>query len=242
MRGRPDVALPGPGPKIAPEGAQSDGSCSSASVDTDIDEGVECKRTRSQAEQEVSDSDSSGVAAETAPPALGDAAAAGAEEGDDSDLAARYRHPPGSWTVWQNLWLYITKTPGYPDLKAHMKTPLRNPITGMGRHANFTTALSPHHYGDTWDDPKRTMLLLRAWAISRARFAAWANEREGRKREVAVQLRRLEADIRAEGQSRPLLGTAKAERWLRKWVPDIVNSICAQQQQQQQQARSTDSS
>ena len=41
-------------------------------------------------------------------------------------------------------------------------------------------------------------------------------------REVALLKERLVADIRLDGCFKPMLGTAAAERWLVKWVPDVV--------------------
>jgi hypothetical protein len=44
----------------------------------------------------------------------------------------------------------------------------RNVTTGMGISA-LSKTLTPWHYGDTMDDPWRTLIVLKAWALWRAR-------------------------------------------------------------------------
>ena len=64
-------------------------------------------------------------------------------EADDDATAAESaamgprmkRHPPGTWTIWSNAWFYITKAPGYGDVKCWVRSPLRNMEVGMGTSA-----------------------------------------------------------------------------------------------------------
>ena len=203
------------------------------SVDTDVEDGVECAppvAAKKVAGLGSDDSQSfSGSDASAQEGALddegGDDPSAAVDAGDGAIGAGdKFRHPAVTWKIWESLWFYITRTPGWMDVKIHMKSALRNVSTGMGLY-NFTRTLSPHHYGETFENPKRTLLLLRAWAIYRARHGGWARQREGRLREVALMKERLLADIRSEGCFSPMLGTAAAERWLVKWVPDVVTEL-----------------
>jgi hypothetical protein len=147
----------------------------------------------------------------------------------DSDLGAwkATRHPPGTWKVWESTWFYATKTPGYIDLKCWIKSPLRNVYPGMGVY-DMSKTLTPYHYGDEWENPWRTLLLLRAWSLWRARVYGWAQQKECRQREVARQAARFAADLRAacgERPTVPLLGSAAAHSLLVRWVGTEVSSI-----------------
>ena len=42
---------------------------------------------------------------------------------DEEIVAAVARHASGTWKVWQDWWFYMTETPGFTDIKIHMKTP-----------------------------------------------------------------------------------------------------------------------
>ena len=58
-----------------------------------------------------------------------------------------------------------------------MKMPFRNVTQGMGTTVMSRT-VSPHHYGDDWEDPWRSVLLLRSWSIWRARWQGWAKQKD----------------------------------------------------------------
>jgi len=162
--------------------------------------------------------------------------------GDDSDLVSdedsdpkpdqdskdkRFRHPTGTWNIWNGTWFYITKTPGWIDVKARLKEPFCNALEGMGRSAMSKT-LTPHHYGDVWEDPWRSLLLLRSWTIWRARWMGWARAKECRLREVNRQVERFVVHIREAHATHdlplqtPLLGNVAAHGLLVKWTPDVV--------------------
>ena len=51
---------------------------------------------------------------------------------DDGGAVRMSRHPPGTRKVWEGTWFYAAQTPGWLDVKMHMKHPLRRPGTGMG--------------------------------------------------------------------------------------------------------------
>lgn len=138
------------------------------------------------------------------------------------------RHAPGTWKVWESAWFYITKTPGWTDVKIWVKHAFRGVTNGMGREF-FSKTLTPYHYNDEMDDPWRTFLLLRAWSIWRARLGGWAKQREGRLRELERQVSRFEIDLRAGQAKVPgdlLLGSVQSQTLLEKWVPDVVAKVC----------------
>ena len=141
---------------------------------------------------------------------------------------AQPRAAPGSWNIWEGLWFYMTQTPGYTDVKMHMRVCFyNNSSTGMGRRSR-TKTLTPWHYGDALEDPWRTKLLLRAWALSRARERGWCRAREGRQREARQQSQAICADITRghDGSPRaPLLGNPAAHRLLETWIPTEVESL-----------------
>jgi len=86
-------------------------------------------------------------------------------------------------------------------------------------------ALTPTHYGETLDKPKRTHCLLRAWSLWRARqfgFAAddfrarqWAKDHESLVDEILL------ADGREEVRA-PIFKSKKAQKLLRTWAPDAL--------------------
>jgi len=122
----------------------------------------------------------------------------------------------------------VTKTPGNQDVKIHMKSRLRLPRAegGLG-HEAMSKTMTPKNYGDDWENPWRTLLMLRAWAIWRASRDGWTAERPGRAREQATQVARLTAALReAQGDDpAPLLGHAMAHSWLQRCVPGIVAGL-----------------
>ena len=191
-------------------------------VDTDADFGVEC------------DFVDEGAQSAPAPELLvggGQGSAASAPDDDGSDpedggAPLLQRHPAGTWKVWESLWFFATKTPGWADVKMHMKGPLRNVTTGMGNHS-FSKTVSPHHYGDAWENPRRSLLVLRAWAIFRAGQLGWCKARPSRMREILKQRSALDRDLRAlhGGAPLPLIGNEAASKLIKQWVPDVAAAI-----------------
>ena len=150
----------------------------------------------------------------------------------ESDDIRHFRHLPGTWKVWEGTWFYITKTPGWIDVKCCLKHQFRQGEEGMGT-SSMSRTLSPHHYGDVWEDPWRTLLLLRSWSIWRARWQGWARAKEFRMREVGRQVARFTAELRQAHLDHdlalavPLLGNATAHHLLVKWTADVVSAVLA---------------
>ena len=95
----------------------------------------------------------------------------------------------------------------------------------------MSRTVSPHHCGDRWEDPWRSVLLLRSWSIWRARWLGWAKQKDCRLRELNRQADRLVLNIRSEHVSHmvplhvPLLGPDQAHALLQQWTPDIVQHL-----------------
>jgi hypothetical protein len=134
-----------------------------------------------------------------------------------------FRHQPGTWTIWTSAWFYITKTPGYSDVKCWVKAGFRRTPGGMGSKG-LSKTLTPAHYGDEWQDPWRTLLLLRAWALWRSK--EWAAQRESRMHEFRRERGRLQQELEAVAAETPvggsLLGSALAQGLLALWTPDLL--------------------
>ena len=140
------------------------------------------------------------------------------------------RHPSGTWKVWEGTWFYMTKTPGFIDVKCWLKSSMRNDGEGLGK-VSMSRTLTPYHYLDDWEDPWKTMLLLRSWSVWRARWQGWARAKSYRLREVDRQVARLTLDIRRSHEEhglptvRPLFGSEPAHALLVKWTPDVCTAV-----------------
>ena len=166
-----------------------------------------------------------------------EAAPDGSLGAEDADLAPeaepRFRHPAGTFKIAESTWFFVTKTPGWIDVKCTMKYQFRGHLEGMANGLPMSRTLTPYHYGDEWEDPWRSLLLLRSWSIWRARAQGWARAKECRNREVLRQEARLVADLRREHVSRdialrqPLVGSAPAHTLFAKWTPEVVRQLCS---------------
>ena len=151
-------------------------------------------------------------------------------ESDEHELEQRFRHPPGAWKIWESTWLYATKTPGWVDMKCWLKWQYRSSSEGMGTRSMSKT-LTPYRYGDDWDDPRRNLLLLRAWSIWRARWMGWPSANECRSRELSRQVARFSTDMREAHSEHqlplvnPLFGNAAAHLFMLQWTPDLVTDL-----------------
>ena len=223
------------------EGVKRDAvdSCTASSVpsvDTDVDSDVDevpskagleearSKAARSGGRPDVVESASDGEGASNS-----GAAAVAPEVAAAAVAPGLPRHAPGTFKFEENAYFYFTKTPGYSDIKVIMKNPFRNSSGGMGT-SSMSKTLSPHMFDESWDSALRTVVLLRAWCIWRARMHGWAAARECRLREINGQEQRLFNELMAQTPappSRPLLGNEATHALLAKWVPDVVQRILA---------------
>jgi len=42
-------------------------------------------------------------------------------ESDEHELEQRFRHPPGTWKIWESTWFYATTTLGWVNMKCWLK-------------------------------------------------------------------------------------------------------------------------
>jgi len=202
------------------------GSSSAGSVDTDLESGLdECLTiAKTQAEQEDA------AVSDLSEPSEED----GAEEDAEAEVAAMAagmrpgRHAPGTWTIWSSAWFYITRTPGYSDVKCWVRSPLRNADRGMGVKG-LSRTMTPAHYEESWESAARTILLLRAWSLWRADVDGWVAAKESRVREQARQRARLLEDLKAYHGGFVvgpfLLGCKKGDKTLRVLVPGLAAEL-----------------
>jgi len=203
----------------------SDANSSDASVDTDADSGVDDLFLV----EHPTGGETDAVVSDLEEPAEHESASGWAGGADEEDGPVASRHAPGTWVVWSNLWFYMTQTPGYDDIKVIVKGPLRNSATGLGLQG-LSKTITPRHYGDELADPWRSKLVLRAWAVWRARQGGWAEHLECRRRELLRDTARLLGDLRRAAGPRPkqpLLGSPEAHRRLAEWVPELVTELLA---------------
>jgi hypothetical protein len=146
---------------------------------------------------------------------------------EDLEAAAApvVRHAPGTWKVWENLWFYATKNPTFLDCKVWVKHVLRTP-SGLGV-TNTSRTLTPRKYGDTYEDPWRCMILVRAWCVWRVKRNGWCFARDCRRHEVLRQEARLEEEMRSAqaGAGPPMFGNDKCQELLEELVPEILARV-----------------
>lgn len=198
-----------------------------AVVDTDADSDPE---SSSSSSDEDSDSDDSGLAKPlkahlkdmTCIDSLGLDDKGSTSNKSDCKKAGPTRNPP----LWDNKYFYIADNDGHPDLKVLMHSYWAHaPPGGMGM-ANRSKTITPRHYGESREQPVRSMILLRAWVLHRVQVGGWAHAAVGRARQFEEEAVVLQQDIqKLQPQVGGLLGHAVADELLMKWAPAVVNKL-----------------
>ena len=99
------------------------------------------------------------------------------------------------------------------------------PPDGMGRWL-MSKQVTPTEFGETRAEPVRSLIILRAWAIWRARQGGWAEAKDFRARHFNEQEDKLERDIRAMGATTGgVLGHKKATALLKEILPSLVDRL-----------------
>ena len=88
-------------------------------------------------------------------------------------------------------------------------------------HSQMSKTLRPHVFGESRDNPARSLLLLKAWALWRARKNGWADARPGRRRHFQNMAAQLERELSAVGPNG--LGH-KANAQFKAWAPDVFDA------------------
>ena len=134
----------------------------------------------------------------------------------------RNTRPP----LWCNDYFTIADrdaSVGY--LQARVRILYKSPMMtgGMG-NATLTKLLYPRDFGEPFDAPVRTLLLLRSWAVWRASQSRWADARPdtSRKHIIDEEESSVERAVRALGEPCHLLGNTAANQALTRIAPDLV--------------------
>ena len=86
-------------------------------------------------------------------------------------------------------------------------------------------AVTPSHYGETFEDPVRSILLVRAWALYRCQSLPWVSKVPWRAREFAIEAGRLMRDVAALGAEDHLLGNRNASKIFSGCLPEVAASL-----------------
>ena len=124
--------------------------------------------------------------------------------------------------LWKDEYFWVCD--GSSDaLQVRVRTSHRKPVKngGMGP-TPMSKTVQPRDYGETRDHPVRSLKLLRAWTVWRARQGGWAEAKTCRKRYIDEHEARLERDIAALGAQSNLLGNAAANAVLKEVLPAMV--------------------
>ena len=129
------------------------------------------------------------------------------------------------------LWYdeYFTVADGAADfVQVRIRKQYNRPVLqgGMGMAA-MSKLVNPCDFGETRDAPVRSLLLLRAWAVWRARQDGWADARSCRKHHVDEQEALIERAVRALGEPCRLLGNNKANLALEAVAPSMAARLRA---------------
>ena len=158
------------------------------------------------------------------PDATGEAAT-GASIPEAAAKGASKPRRSGFEPLWQDPYFSVWSHPNVEFVRVLMRDVWRAPApAGMGA-ANASRQVTARHYGEGTDDPVRSVLLLRAWALWRAAQGGWASSQRGRARHFKEQEVLLERDIKALHAPCGLLGDRKANTVLRSWVPQLADRL-----------------
>ena len=99
---------------------------------------------------------------------------------------------------------------------------------GMGGGtATMTKLIHPREFGEPRDAPVRSLLLLRTWAVWRARQDGWADARSSRKHQTDEQEASVERAVRALDEPCRLLGNEDANVVFQPIAPDMASRLLA---------------
>ena len=127
------------------------------------------------------------------------------------------------------MWFFARKSHRWQDVKMQVKFAFRKPMAGVGGVAGLTKALTPSHYDETIENPRKTLCLLRAWSLWRAAKGGWGHSHPGRKRRLEAMEASVAAEVRAvDGRAvlkRPLFQNQKAHKFFFQWAPELVQGL-----------------
>ena len=135
--------------------------------------------------------------------------------------------------LWQNAYFTIPsrdKTVLKNYLIIRFRTHGNSPTIdgGMGTGAN-SKQYKPFEFNEPFDNPVRTLLVLRTWGVWRARQLDWASDRPDsmRKQTIDDEEASIEHAVRALNEPRHLLANITANKELTKHGPGLVARLLA---------------
>ena len=94
----------------------------------------------------------------------------------------------------------------------------------------MTKQVHPRDFDEPRDAPVRSLLLLRTWAVWRARQDGWADARSSRKHHIDEQEALVKRAVRALDEPCRLLGNKDANTIFKQIAPDMVARLLAPRQ------------
>jgi hypothetical protein len=143
------------------------------------------------------------------------------ESSDEVIKVGKKAAAPGTFTVYSNGYFTFTDNPDYPDVKVRALEKWCN-ADCMGAAAKSKTVV-PDHFGEDRSAPARSMLVLKAWMLWKAKTNDFCNKRASRRRLFAKEATDLRlAIISMSCAVAPTTGSERADSMIRKWMPQVL--------------------
>jgi hypothetical protein len=145
------------------------------------------------------------------------------EDGSDSDVETHVAKPKGRNVVYSNGYFTFTNNPDFPDVKVTV-VPRWCEAGLLGTSLKSKTVV-PGHFGEARSTPTRSLLVLRAWMLQKAKFGNFCDSKSSRRRLFADEARKLRTEIVAmSSEKAPSTGNALADSLIRDWAPAVLGS------------------
>jgi hypothetical protein len=136
----------------------------------------------------------------------------------------------GKAALWQDEYFWIADTTSefiHAKVRSQWKAGPDGLGSAAGTKAPMSKQVTPRDFGESRDAPARSILVLRAWAVWRARQCGWADGHIRRKHHFDEQERLLEKSIRVMDEPCGLLGNPRANHALEEMAPDMTARLTA---------------
>jgi hypothetical protein len=141
------------------------------------------------------------------------------EEPDSDEGSGGERAAAGTHVVapLSNQYFTFINNKGYPDVKVVVRRRWRGEL-GLG-----SKTVTPAKVGDMRENPTRSYLVLRAWALAKFTSKEFHKEKSIRRKFVENETRELRAAILAMTPSgTPTTGNREADQMIRSWLPELL--------------------
>jgi hypothetical protein len=192
-------------------------------VDTDEPSCDESGNTTFESSEELTDSDDDTAIAAKKPATGGSAPATGGVTGGSAPATGGKK---SGASIFDNGYFYIK---GHElDLRMYIFNKWMAPLpNGIGKLPTSTKTITPTLIGESREHPTRSLLLLKAWMLWRARGApGWVEGSASRQRLFREEEDQLYLEIKSlQPQTDGLLGNPSASKLLREWAPQVVTLL-----------------